>query len=65
MSKHLEWIDYAKGIAILLVILGHAFPDASAVGGKKMSILEYFVSLSINSTCLCFFLYRECYQVKY
>ena len=35
MSKHFNWIDYAKGIAILLVVVGHSFPDASA-GGVKM-----------------------------
>lgn len=34
MSKqHFDWIDVAKGMAILLVVIGHSFPDASAVGG--------------------------------
>lgn len=46
MNKHFEWIDYAKGIAILLVVLGHAFPDASAVGGAKndyIRVLREFI----------------------
>lgn len=41
-KKHLDWIDYAKGIAILLVVIGHAFPDASAEGGVENEFLRMF-----------------------
>ena len=34
-KQHFDWIDVAKGMAILLVVIGHSFPDASAVGGVK------------------------------
>lgn len=37
-KQHFEWIDYAKGIAILLVVIGHSFPDASMEGGGKKCI---------------------------
>ena len=33
-------IDYAKGIGILLVVLGHSFPDASSAEGISVPILS-------------------------
>jgi serine O-acetyltransferase len=30
IKKHQEWIDIAKGVAILLVVIGHSFPDAAS-----------------------------------
>ena len=33
IKKHQEWIDIAKGVAILLVVMGHSFPDAAVRGG--------------------------------
>lgn len=39
-KQHFDWIDYVKGVAILLVVLGHSFPDASAVGGGKSCGVE-------------------------
>ena len=41
-KPHFDWIDYAKGIAILLVAIGHAFPDASALGGVQNEYLRMF-----------------------
>lgn len=39
-KQHFEWIDYAKGIAILLVVIGHSFPDASMEGGVRNIFLR-------------------------
>ena len=41
-KPHFDWIDYAKGIAILLVAIGHAFPHASALGGVQNEYLRMF-----------------------
>ena len=37
----LDWIDIAKGIAILLVVMGHSFPDAAVEGGVKNVYLHF------------------------
>ena len=39
-KQHFDWIDIAKGIAIVLVVMGHSFPDASAVGGVRNVFLR-------------------------
>ena len=38
-SKRLDWIDIAKGIAIILVVIGHCIPDAASSTG--ISVTEY------------------------
>lgn len=36
MNKRLEWIDIAKGLAILLVVCGHNTYVTSGRGGKYL-----------------------------
>ena len=38
MKKRLEWLDIAKGIGILLVVIGHCFPDASSLEGISVPV---------------------------
>ena len=42
IKKHQEWIDIAKGVAILLVVIGHSFPDAAVRGGVRIESLQTF-----------------------
>ena len=42
IKKHQEWIDIAKGVAILLVVIGHSFPDAAVRGGGKNRVVTDF-----------------------
>ena len=54
--KHIEWIDGAKGFAILLVIIGHCI-DAIRMPNYLNNILLYLIAyiiLSIHFICLYF-----------
>lgn len=44
-KKHLNELDIAKGIGIICVVLGHAFPDAELGLIKEYSISSYLFSL--------------------
>ena len=37
--QRIAWIDIAKGIAIILVVIGHCIPDAASSTG--ISVTEY------------------------
>lgn len=45
MSKRIEWIDVAKGIGIILVVIGHVFPDASAAEGIGIPFYKFVYEL--------------------
>lgn len=41
VKKHYPEIDIARGIGIILVVLGHTFPDASLEGGVQLSVWRF------------------------
>ena len=41
VKKHYSEIDIARGLGIILVVLGHAFPDAALEGGVQPSFGKY------------------------
>lgn len=43
-TERIGWIDIAKGIAILAVILGHTTPGGGHNGGKNNTGSDFFVS---------------------
>ena len=40
MRERKIYLDIAKGIGILLVVLGHSFPDENAISGMQYAGLE-------------------------
>lgn len=49
MTKRLEWIDIAKGIAIILVVLGHA--TGASVVGKYIYCFHMPLFFIISGMC--------------
>ena len=51
MSKRIEWIDIAKGILIVLVVLGHSEISgiaASVINSFHMAAFFFLAGLTIN-----------------
>ncbi len=55
-GKRLRSLDIAKGIAIILVVIGHAIPDASARQGISSPALEILFSVIYSFHMPLFFL---------
>lgn len=52
-TKHIEWIDGAKGIAIICVILLHCLPDLDAIYnvmhiGQTVSVFLFSLPLILS-----------------
>ena len=55
-NQRLSYLDIAKGIGIILVVLGHCIPDASMPGGPSDKFLSIMFNLFIVFICLYSFL---------
>lgn len=53
-EKRLRALDIAKGIAIILVVIGHAVPDATTHMGIQSEGLAILNRLIYSFICRCF-----------
>lgn len=50
-SERLAYIDIAKGIGIILVVIGHCIPDASSLTGISNPYFNLCIKSYIAFTC--------------
>ena len=51
-DQRIQWVDIAKGIAILLMIIGHEIPGGSRLYATDISFQYYCFSISVVLTFL-------------